>query len=129
MRTRVLTAGAAVSAVFMISAASVSAEEVFPFKGLSASHLQGISALGSTGGDPFASLTMVNRTRLAASNSGLRLRNSVKGAGTSMTSTGSVQDIHVEGVQGITVIAVNTGLNSTIQQSVSVNIVTLPKTE
>ena len=129
MRSRVLAAGAAVSAVLMIAAASVSAEEVFPFKGLSAGHRQGISALGTTGGDPFASLTMVNRTRLAASNSGMRLRNIVKGSGTGFAGTGSVQDIHVEGVQGITVIAVNTGLNSNIQQSVSINFVTLPKTE
>ena len=129
MLRNALAVGAAVSVVLMLSVVSLSAEETFPFKGLSAGHRQGIGTLHGTGGDPFGSFIMVNRTRLAASNSGTFLRNRVKGPGSSIAGTGSVQDIHVEGVQGITAIAVNTGLNSTIQQSISLNFVALPKTE
>ena len=129
MLSRILAAGTIVSASLAVCVLPSHAEESFPLGGLGAIQLQNLGAGHSLHGDPFGRLTMVNKTTLSAVNAGVFVRNRVYGAGMATISTGSVQDIHVENVQGITNIAVNTGINSNIQQSVSVNNVIRPPAE
>lgn len=129
MLSRILAAGTLVSAALAMSVLPSHAGESLPLGGLAAVQLQSLGAGQPLGGDPFLRLTMVNRTTLSAVNAGVFVRNRVYGPGTGMISTGSIQDIHLENVQGITTIAVNSGINSNIQQSVSVNYVIRPPAE
>lgn len=131
MLSKILATGALASAAFAMSVLPSQAGESLPLGGLALGdfapvQLQNIGAGQSLDGDIFLRLTQVNRTTLSAVNAGASVRNKVYGPGTGMITTGSVQDIHVENVQGITTIAVNTGINSNIQQSVSVNYVFRP---
>ncbi len=136
MLTNILAAGTMVSAALAMSVLPSQAGESLPAGNLAVGGLAlgGLAAiqLGNLGagqplhGDPFDRLTMLNTTTLSAVNAGISVRNRVYGPGTGMISTGSIQDIHLENVQGITNIAVNTGINSNIQQSVSVNYVIRP---
>lgn len=121
-----------VSAVFAMSALPSHADESLPFGGFAGVQLQylgtGQPLVGNSlgAGDPFGHLDMVNRTTLSATNTGVFVRNRILGAGTGSITTGAVQDFHLENVQGIVNIAVNSGINSNIQQSISVNYVIRP---
>ena len=139
MLTKILVAGTMVSAVLAMSALPSQAGESLPagnlaignssLGGLASVQLQNIDSGGAgqfLDGDFFLRLTQINKTTLSAVNTGVFVRNRVYGAGTGMIGTGSIQDIHLENVQGITNIIVNTGINSNIQQSVSVNNVIRP---
>lgn len=134
MLTNILAAGTMVSAALAMFVLPSQAGESLPVGGLALGGLAAIQ-LGNLGagqplhGDPFGRLTMLNTTTLSAVNAGISVRNRVYGPGTGTISTGSIQDIHLENVQGITNIAVNTGINSNIQQSVSVNYVIRPPAE
>ena len=140
MLTKILAAGAMVSAALAMSVLPSQAGESLPagnlaLGGLAPVQLQNIGAGGAGGagrsldGDFFLQLTQVNTTTLSAVNAGVFVRNRVFGAGAGTISTGPIQDIHLENVQGITNIIVNTGINSNIQQSVSVNYVIRPPAE
>lgn len=131
MLTRILAAGTMVSVALAMSVLPSQAGESLPFSDLAFSdlaaiQLQNLGAGQPLHGDPFGGLTMLNTTTLSAVNTGVFVRNRLFGPGTGMISTGSIQDIHLENVQGITNIIVNTGINSNIQQSVSVNYVIRP---
>ena len=123
MRSRILMAGTVVSAVFAMSALPSQAEESLPFGDFAGIQLQNVGTGQPLGGEPFGHLDIVNRTTLSATNTGVFVRNRILGAGTGSIATGPVQDIHLENVQGIVNIAVNSGINSNIQQSISVNYV------
>ena len=153
MLSRLLAAGTLVSAALTLSVLPSHADETLPLASLAFGELtlgdlalgdlalgdlalgdlalgdlaavqpQNISAGQQGHGDPFGNLTMLNNTRLSAVNAGVSVRNSVFGPGTGGISTGPIHEIHLENVQGITNIALNTGINSNIQQSVSVNYV------
>ncbi len=129
MLSRILVVGTMVSASLAVFVLPSQAEERLPFGGLAAIQLHNLGAGQPLDGDPFSHLVMVNKTTLSATNTGVFVRNRVYGPGTGTISTGSVQDIHLENVQGITAIAVNSGINSNIQQSVSVNYVIRPPAE
>ena len=137
MLTDILAAGTMVSAALVMSILPSQAGEGLPTEnltlgGLAPIQLQNVGAGGAgqpLNGDFFLRLTQVNKTTLSAVNAGISVRNRVFGPGTGMISTGSIQDIHLENVQGITSIIVNTGINSNIQQSVSVNYVIRPPAE
>ncbi len=142
MLTKILAAGTMVSAVLAMSALPSQAGESLPvgnlavgnsaagnlaLGGLASVQLQNVDS--GRAGDFFLRLTQINKTTLSAVNTGVFVRNRVYGAGTGMISTGPIQEIHLENVQGITNIIVNTGINSNIQQSVSVNYVIRPPAE
>lgn len=129
MLTRILAAGTMVSAALAISVLPSHADQTLPLGGLGAIQLQNFAAGQPLHGDLFSRLTMVNKTTLSAVNAGVFVRNRVFGPGTGSISTGPVQDIHLENVEGITNIAVSSGINSNIQQSVSVNFVIRPPAE
>ncbi len=134
MLTNILAAGTMVSAALALSVLPSQAGESLPaghlaLGGLAPVQLQTLGAGQSLDGDLFLRLTQVNATTLSAVNTGVFVRNRVYGPGTGMISTGSIQNIHLENVQGITNIAVNTGISSNIQQSVSVNYVIRPPAE
>ncbi|MCH8112819.1 MAG: hypothetical protein IH905_12845 [Proteobacteria bacterium] len=134
MLTNILAAGTMVSAALAMFVLPSQAGESLPvgglaLGGLAAIQLENLGAGQPLHGDPFGRLTMLNTTTLSAVNAGVFVRNRVYGPGTGTISTGSIQDIHLENVQGITNIAVNTGINSNIQQSVSVNYVIRPPAE
>ncbi len=134
MLTKILATGTLVSAALAMSVLPSHADGNLPAEnlalgGLAPVQLQNIDSGGAgqtLTGDFFLRLTQVNRTTLSAVNAGVFVSNRVYGPGTGMISTGSIQDIHLENVQGITNIVVNTGINSNIQQSVSVNYVIRP---
>ncbi len=126
MLTKILAAGTMVSVALAMSVLPSQAGESLPFSDLAAIQLQNLGAGQPLHGDPFGGLTMLNTTTLSAVNTGVFVRNRLFGPGTGMISTGSIQDIHLENVQGITNIVANTGINSNIQQSVSVNYVIRP---
>ena len=134
MLTKILATGTLVSAALAMSVLPSHADGNLPagnlaLGGLASVQLQDIDSGGAgqaLAGDFFLRLTQVNRTTLSAVNAGVFVRNRIYGPGTGMISTGSIQDIHLENVQGITNIIVNTGINSNIQQSVSVNYVIRP---
>ena len=133
MLSRLLAAGTFVSAALVMSALPSHADETLPLAGLpfgdlalweSASvQLQNVGAAHQGHGDPFGNLTMLNTTTLSAVNAGVSVRNRVFGTSTGGISTGPIHEIHLENVQGITNIALSTGINSNILQSVSVNYV------
>ncbi|MCH8183983.1 MAG: hypothetical protein IID55_12440 [Proteobacteria bacterium] len=137
MLTKILAAGTMVSAALAMSVLPSQAGESLPagnlaLGGLAPVQLQNVGAGGAGGsldGDFFLRLTQVNTTTLSAVNAGVFVRNRVFGAGAGTIGTGPIQDIHLENVQGITNIIVNTGINSNIQQSVSVNYVIRPPAE
>ncbi|MCH8188075.1 MAG: hypothetical protein IIB66_05120 [Proteobacteria bacterium] len=134
MLTKILAAGTMVSAALAMSVLPSQAGESLPagnlaLGGLAPVQLQNVGAGGSLDGDFFLRLTQVNTTTLSAVNAGVFVRNRVFGAGAGTIGTGPIQDIHLENVQGITSIIVNTGINSNIQQSVSVNYVIRPPAE
>ena len=129
MLANILVAGTMVSAGLAMSVLPSRAGESLPFGVLAAFQLQNLGTAQPLHGDPFNGHTMLNTTTLSAVNAGVFVRNRVYGPGTGMINTGSIQDIHLENVQGVTNIAVNTGINSNIQQSVSVNYVIHPPAE
>ena len=153
MLSRLLAAGAIVSAALALALSVLPshADETLPLTGLAlgdlalgdlalgdlalgdlalgnlaAVQLQNVGAGHQGHGDPFGNLTMLNKTRLSAINAGVSVRNRLFGPGTGGISTGPIHEIHLENVQGITNIALSTGINSNILQSVSVNYVIRP---
>ena len=136
MLSSLLAAGTIVSASLALSALPSHADETFPLAGLALGNLalgdlaavqpQNVNAGHQGHGDPFGNLTMLNKSSLSAVNAGVSVRNRVFGPGTGGISTGPIHEIHLENVQGITNIALSTGINSNILQSVSVNYVIRP---